>query len=149
GAVDYFVYRNQDLLTTTTELSFDDTNAVSTETLYMVIARNTCGVSISGIDYGNAMVISAIDPDDQGLTIQPVIFPNPSSGDFYFDAGSLFFAGDIEFKVTDMSGSVIFNQHMQISSDESVKLPIELAPGFYVVMIWQGNKIFKEKLMVQ
>jgi len=73
------------------------------------------------------------------------IYPTPSNGSFTIDPGGI--KGIVRFKLLDTSGHQLYSAN--ISGEEVTKLEFPLSPGFYLVLVEDGSKILRQKLVIQ
>jgi large repetitive protein len=73
------------------------------------------------------------------------IYPSPSSGSFTVDLSGI--KGIAKFRLLDTSGHELYNTNLP--GEEATKLEYPLSPGLYLVLVDDGNKILRQKLLIQ
>jgi hypothetical protein len=78
------------------------------------------------------------------------IYPNPASNEFFISAKSINFEGYAQIVIMDIAGKVIYNQKLQLSSDQSIDISA-LSNGLYTAMLKNkdGHLIGHSKFSVQ
>ena len=90
-------------------------------------------------------VINSTGIDEAGSGSALKIYPTPSNGSFTIDPGGI--KGIVRFKLLDTSGHQLYSAN--ISGEEVTKLEFPLSPGFYLVLVEDGSKILRQKLVIQ
>jgi hypothetical protein len=93
---------------------------------------------------------SLIESTDDPLRVD--VYPNPATSDAVNVVVNTSVELPVEIQVLDLMGSTKFEQ--SLSNDESgnglaITLPSNLSTGMYVVLVRQGNRIVKRKVLVR
>jgi len=74
------------------------------------------------------------------------IYPNPNNGTFTIDASKL--SGEKSILITDLTGKII---HSSIENSDLISVSISnknTSPGIYIVVVQQGDKVYREKIVI-
>jgi hypothetical protein len=149
GATSYDVYREQTFLINTANETYLDSDAVTSATSSRVIAKNACGSSAEGTDEGYKSLPSSLDANQTTRNKTFTIFPNPSDGMITISAKNGTAVSDrINLIITDLSGTMVYNNSLQMGPDETVQLQLTLSPGIYLISIDHDSMVYREKLLI-
>jgi hypothetical protein len=149
GATSYDVYREQTFLINTANETYLDSDAVTSATSYRVIAKNACGSSAEGTDEGYKSLPSSLDANQTTRNKTFTIFPNPSDGMITISAKNGTAVSDrINLIITDLSGTMVYNNSLQMGPDETVQLQLTLSPGIYLISKEYDGMVYREKLLI-
>jgi hypothetical protein len=93
----------------------------------------------------NTEVINTTGISNTGSGSALRIFPTPSKGSFTIDLAGI--KGLVKFRLLDNSGHELYNANLQ--GDAAAKLEYPLSPGFYFVIVDDGTKIYRQKLIIE
>ncbi|HEY8938479.1 MAG TPA: fibronectin type III domain-containing protein, partial [Cyclobacteriaceae bacterium] len=138
-------YRNGELINNATGLFF----VPSLNGEYTVESdQNGCVAESAPVQYGNSITGTSASPDG-GLRL--VVYPNPAprtNVNFKISSSS---SADIHVQLVDLLGKTSFSKLMSITEAEDgykLETSVSLKNGVYFVVIDQGNKTIKKKLVV-
>lgn len=127
------------------------TTTKATLTLNMVSNSVTSSViSPSVTDFNLIEQVSCVDiigSTNDVSTGSVELFPNPSNGNFRIQLSDL--SGNIELKVVDMPGKIVFNKKYNLVDDTEIKVDHAFSKGVYSVIINSKDKQVVSKLVVQ
>jgi PKD repeat protein len=82
---------------------------------------------------------------ESGINV-PVVYPNPASGAVFIESLT---EGAITISLTDLNGKVVVFQTMNVTSDETIKIPLDnILPGLYILRFDTGKSQSVRKLLV-
>jgi PKD repeat protein len=102
---------------------------------------NDCGsdTSCQVIDFNTA----SVSDGESGLFS---IYPNPAKDVVFIQATV---NGQAEITMTDLSGKIVFSNHMEVAENEVIRIPIgKVEPGLYVIIFESGMMRSYNKLIV-
>ena len=76
------------------------------------------------------------------------IYPNPSDGSFTIELEKNLINTPLSISIADVSGRIVFRQNFSETSG-IVRLPTEVASGFYTLQVQANNLLFAKKLTVR
>ena len=135
------------------------TGAGSTNTAYSLtpsfMYRSFDTALIPRSEIGTAIDIGAYEFEDitgiveNQLQTTISIYPNPSSGKFQLAIGSLLFAENYNLEIYDVQEEIVYAaSYLKLQTSNEIDLS-NLSKGIYFVKIYDEEKIFIEKIVIQ
>lgn len=93
-------------------------------------------------DAESITVLSCLSLDDLSFE-NLMIYPNPSTGNFYVDFGEADMNNHVN--VYNMLGEMIYNENVQT---DLVNIHLNVNPGMYIVEITNGHKIARKQIII-
>ncbi|MBX7108296.1 MAG: T9SS type A sorting domain-containing protein [Chitinophagales bacterium] len=108
------------------------------------ITNDVCG-ALGSCD-GKSMELSTFKTEDE-LNI----YPNPVTTQLYIDFGKSFMGNNVNVSVVNLLGQTVMSKQISLDSYEgSIPLTVDqLAPGNYLLIAEQGQRIVSEKFVIQ
>lgn len=92
-------------------------------------------------------IFTGIDPVISKNTGELKIYPNPSQGMVWFELPAE--GGLMNVELYSITGQKLFNDIIRNESNNFVQLPANLANGFYLFVVRQGNQTYSQRLLLK
>ncbi len=116
--------------------------STSERTATITVSGN--GVTSQTISVTQAGATTTIDENAlSGISV----FPNPTNGMFTIDFGTL--EGNVTYQFANVNGAVIEYREINVSESSSIMFDYNIAAGVYFVRIFNGEKVWTERIVVE
>lgn len=120
--------------------------------IYTASAQNTPDVSDSNkVKQNSEVSIQPLKKDSVAVTVNPAVrlFPNPAKNKVEIEIKG-FEPGDVQVQLIDKSGKLVRNdKRIVFSGNETIVLMFSEKPGLYFLLVKQGSKNVRSKLIIQ
>jgi len=120
--------------------------------IYTVSAQNPSDVIDSGTVKQNTVVVPpSLKKDSVAVTVKPAVrlFPNPAKNKVEIEIKG-FEPGDVQVQLIDKSGKLVRNdKRIVFSGNETIVLMFAEKAGLYFLLVKQGGKSVRSKLIIQ